>query len=137
MNYFQRLRRRIAALLRLVLPLGMLGTAALAPGCSLVNDVSNAVTRDESAADKARRLILVAYDTHTAASNSVAGALETGAIDIDEAGSLLKMLVEAKSALDHARMLVELSDMVRANSELERASSLIRLVLQLLNRGDA
>ena len=131
MNYLQRLLRRIAALLRMALPLGMLGIAALAPGCATVRDAAQIESRDDAIA-AAQRAVVIAYDAHTATSRSLIAALDTGAVDRDQAEKLHGQLVTARQSIDAARQLVAIGQLAPAQLNLADADRLLQLVARAL-----
>lgn len=131
MTYLQRLRRRIAALLRLVLPLGMLGTAALAPGCATVRDAVQIESKDDAIA-AAQRAVVIAYDAHAATSRSLIAALDAGAVDRDQAEKLHGQLVTARQSIDAARQLVALGQLAPAQINLASAEKLLLFVARAL-----
>jgi len=130
-SLLSRLRNRVRQLLCLAGVLVLIAPALV--GCTqTIKAGSSIATTAESPAVKAKRLLLVAYDTHTATSNSIKHAVTIGACSKQTGATLADDMDKAKSMLDTSKQLIALGQATEALANIDQAEVVMRVVLRAL-----
>ena len=119
----------------------LLASALALPGCGTIRATGDAidkiVTGDEDPLVKAKRALIIAYDTHANATRTARMLYAGGDISREQAESAHHGLTQAKRGLDQARLLLALGDLTQGQDALSRAESLIRAVMMALPKEKA
>ena len=119
----------------------LLASALALPGCGTIRATGDAidkiVTGDEDPLVKAKRALIVAYDTHANASRAARMLYASGDISREQAESAHHGLSQAKRGLDQARLLLALGDLTQGMDAMRRAETIIRAVMAALPKEKA
>jgi hypothetical protein len=119
----------------------LVGATLALPGCATIRATGDAidkiVTGDEDPLVKAKRALIVAYDTHANASRAARMLYASGDISREQAESAHHGLSQAKRGLDQARLLLALGDLTQGMDAMRRAETIIRAVMAALPKEKA